>query len=184
MNKSLIHVKIDPALKSEALQLADRLDVPLSVVINAVLRKFIAEGGLEIREYGPGAADLIVPYPDHFKVPSVDEYTRAIKKLYDRGVLKPWATELLSTHYKAPDRMIFSSDLAKKLGWKSYRGVNRWYAYLGEIIGKEMNVSNDDIYAIVLSSYRQEPVPGKEKPEWRLTMREEVAQALEKLKIV
>ncbi|MSU44967.1 hypothetical protein EXS45_02195, partial [Candidatus Nomurabacteria bacterium] len=88
MKKTLIHVKVDASLKVKAEQLAERLGVPLSVVIKAVLKKFVSDGSVEIKEYSPGPTDLVEPLKDNFKVPSVEQYTRAFKKLLDKRALK------------------------------------------------------------------------------------------------
>lgn len=186
MNKSLIHAKIDAALKADAEKLAERLGVPLSVVVTAVLRKFVADGGVEIREYAPGAADIEKEVDDEFRAPSVEKYAKALRALMDKGVLKPWGIELLRAHYESPNREIFSTVLAKRLGWKGYQAVNRWYSHLGKVVAKEMKVeiSHKYIDAVILCSYKEVSVPGKKQLEWQLTMRDEVAQALETAGIV
>jgi hypothetical protein len=54
------------------------------------------------------------------------------------------------------------------------------------MVAQEMKVriSHEYIQAVILCDYREENISGKKKPEWLLTMRKEVAQALKELKIV
>lgn len=182
----VINVQVEASLKAEATLLAERLGVPLSVVITAVLRKFVADKGIEIREYAFDMKKQTASSEfEELEVPSSDKFVLAIKGLRDSGVLKQWMIDMLKTQYNSPSHRITSMDLAKQLGYKRFVVINRWYGFIGKKVANKMNFSYEEhIPAEILSTFIQEMVSGYKTPQYILTMRPEVAQALKELKIV
>ncbi len=58
MKKVIINAKVDPVLKRRAQRLAQELDIPLSSVISAALRDFVALGSVTISTSGSPPAEL------------------------------------------------------------------------------------------------------------------------------
>lgn len=50
MSKTVLNIKTDVEVKREAQKLAKKIGVPLSTIVNAQLKQFIAERGVEFRE--------------------------------------------------------------------------------------------------------------------------------------
>ncbi len=187
MKKPILHVQVDAGLKAEAEALASRLGIPLTIVVTAVLRKFIADKGVEIREYAfDSKGDSPSLYDnDEFRVPSADQYSLAIRSLVGSGALKTWMVNMLVAQYHAPSHKISSIELAKKLKYNGFVAVNRWYGEIGKLIAKKIVVSYGALIpAVVVSTFVKEKVAGSKTPQWTLTMRPEVAEALKELKII
>jgi len=184
MRKSILHVNIDSELKAEAEALAERLGVSMTVVVTAILRKFIADRGVEIKEY---ASSVSVSNQEEgvLKIPSANTYLSALKDLNDNGKLQPWMKNMLITQYNSPSHKISSIEFAKKLKYGSYAAINIWYHRMAKLIARKMKVSyRGKIPAEVLSKFEQENVSGYKKMQWILTMHPEVVEALKKLGLV
>ncbi len=185
MNKKIINVQVEASLKAEAEHLAERLGVPLSVVITAVLRKFIADKGVEIREYTFDFKKEKSVTEEEFEIPPFNQYVLAFKSLRDSGELKQWMVNMLKAQYNSRSHRVTSTELAKKLKYKSFVAINRWYHHIAKKVAKKMKFSyGNNIPAIVLSTFVQEKVAGSKNPQYVSTMHPEVAQALKKLEIV
>ena len=89
----------------------------------------------------------------------------------------------LQTHYHAPDKTLTATQMAKAMGYYSFKGANLHYGKLGKIVGKALDwdtATEKEAQGapgiFVLSEFKK---PGK---EWFWIMRPEVAQALETLR--
>lgn len=94
--------------------------------------------------------------------------------------------ELLVAHYRAPDRRITMSKLAKEVGYQNHSGANLQYGKLAKKICENMDTEPDDLHkdgspfwlSIIAEAWKNQA------GEYEFQMWSELAEALEKLKFV
>lgn len=115
-------------------------------------------------------------------VPSADQYAQALK------TAKMNATQraMLECHYKAPNRTVTYTQLAKAAGKDDYHVANKQYGNLGAAIGKYIG------FEFPMAPHRGKPfysgaigidAPRSASNEYRLMMHHELAKAIEVLKL-
>lgn len=105
-------------------------------------------------------------------VPSIQQYVAAFQRV---GNLTDHQTQMLRTHYYAPERTITATEMARAMGYKRYSPANSQYGRLGRLLGEQLdyNPMQERLGTLVTFDKRQD--------EWHWIMRPEVAQALERL---
>jgi hypothetical protein len=111
-------------------------------------------------------------------LPTVDQYKAALQQLSPQ--MHPKHRELLLEHYRAPGHCITASELATKVGYKSYSGVNVQYGTLGRSLNTAMNwtLPPHAQASFSIAWFLKPQVAGD---EWIWEMHEELATALEEL---
>ena len=106
------------------------------------------------------------------------QFADALGQLSGRITSKHW--ELLREHYNAPNRSITARDLAQKVGFKNYGGVNLQYGRLGVLLGEVLGYDNFNSSMLATITKPKD----KDNSEWVWTMLPALAEALESLKTV
>lgn len=109
-------------------------------------------------------------------LPSVEEYVAAFSAIQEK--LTEGHRAMLLAHYHAPDYTMTTPELAKAAGYENYRGTNRQYARLGEMIADYLSYplpkhSNGSPFPTALV------VKWTEKEVWYCTLHPQVVKALE-----
>jgi 5-methylcytosine-specific restriction enzyme A len=103
---------------------------------------------------------------------SSDDYKAALES----ASLRPHHRLLLKAHLAAPERTVTATQLARMLGYESYKAANLHYGQLGELICEQLGwtpLPTQTVFSLVTFE--------KRKGEWHWIMRQELADALEKL---
>ncbi len=106
---------------------------------------------------------------------SIDAYVRALRALEP---LNTTHRNLLVAHYRAPERTTTFTQLAQVVGLNGYRAVNMQYGALGKKVCEQLGCRLKTQVKIFGTFSKP---PGS---DWRLTMRSELAGALERLEWV
>jgi hypothetical protein len=124
---------------------------------------------------------LAKKYPIPMKSPNQitkRQFADALQQLSGRLTSKHW--ELLREHYKAPNRSITARELAQKVGFKNYGGVNLQYGRLGVLLGEVLGYDNFDSSMLATITKPKD----KDNSEWVWTMLPALAEALVSLQTV
>ncbi len=114
-------------------------------------------------------------------LPTVEDYKRGLLKLEKK--MNPKQREMLVQHYGALGHRLTANQLAKKVGYKNYSGVNAQYGILGRKLADAMHWTPPppaQASFSIAAFYR----PDARHPEWRWEMHDNLAKALEELKWV
>jgi putative restriction endonuclease len=123
------------------------------------------------------ASDLPEPIPK--RVATVGEYRRALLAI--RSQLTDNMLAMLQFQYRAPDHSVTATDLAKSVGYATYRPANRQYGELGKLIAEDLNFTpprrkdGTHMYWSALSTGDPEIERGE---QWRFLMRPELLPRL------
>lgn len=110
-------------------------------------------------------------------VPSPESYKEALLRL--RYTLPQKHLQMLIAHYHSPNHTVTATQLAKAVGYKSFRAVNLQYGQLGRKLRDIMEYGAEGPTSYVIASFLP---PGAEgNAEWLWIMHREVARALEDL---
>ena len=111
------------------------------------------------------------------RVPSVEEYVRALRAIESR--ITPKHREMLLFHHGAPGRVVSATVLANHVGFDGYEGANLQYGLLGSELLRELDVQLPAGYAKcgILVEFVN-PVFAANQ-EWLWVMRPNLAEALE-----
>ncbi len=113
-------------------------------------------------------------------LPTADDFSAALDVLEES--MKPNQRKLLVAHYRSPNRTSTAAKLAKAVGYKSWSGANLQYGALAKRVGDVLSFHPDPDYEIaVMATWKRRQSPGG---QLKLTLRPQVAKALEKLKWV
>ena len=112
------------------------------------------------------AAGQLTPDSDAFT-----EAFQAIAPLHENQLC------LLQAHYAAPDRTLTATQLAGQIGYANFNAVNLQYGLLAARVGKELGLPDANLSLLVSFTA---PETGRNE-HWELSMRSEVAAALEQL---
>ncbi len=82
--------------------------------------------------------------------------------------------EMLQTHYHATERTITATEMAEALGFKRFGAANLHYGTLAQRIGEQLGLQPETSLFVLATFDRPEG-------EWNWIMRQQVAEALEKL---
>ena len=85
---------------------------------------------------------------------------------------------LLSVHYHAPNRERTMTQISEAMGWRSYVSGNGHYGRLAGMVAQEVGFDPGNCRLSTLCTFIRPAEPGD---HWLLTMRPEVAKALEAL---
>ncbi|MEI6536852.1 MAG: hypothetical protein WCN98_16015 [Verrucomicrobiaceae bacterium] len=103
----------------------------------------------------PTAADFVLAF-------------KAIAPVHDNHIA------ILRTHAQAPGRVRTVTQLAEAVGYNGYEAINLQYGLLAKKIGEAMGHSNPNLSVLV-----EFAAPGAHNnPQWELTLRPAVAQAV------
>lgn len=114
------------------------------------------------------------------KTAAASEYAEALQRLGTK--LSEKQREMLVAHYRAPDKKVTAGQLASKIGYANFGGANLHYGKLGVLIGQELGLPEQDLHVGVLVLFIRPNTEGNK--EWVWQMRPELAEALERLKLV
>jgi hypothetical protein len=116
-----------------------------------------------------------------FRVPTAAQYADALRKIK----INPMQRKMLEAHYRAHNRTLTYTDLAKDGGSEDFRAANAHYGALGHALGDELGIT------FYPSIDREEPFYSSaigmgnaykaESEEFVLVMHHELAKALEQL---
>lgn len=98
------------------------------------------------------------------------------KKALESAPLRAHHRQLLKAHLAAPERTVTATQLARMLGYGSYKAANLHYGQLGELLCKRLGwrpPPAQTVFSLVTFEKRH--------GEWHWIMRPELAQALEDL---
>ena len=89
--------------------------------------------------------------------------------------------ELLRVHYRFYRHQATMSQMAEKMGWKSYSSANAHYGRLGQLVGAQLGFrfKPGGAYSSALCTFVEPQEPGD---HWLTIMRPQVAKALEQLR--
>lgn len=108
--------------------------------------------------------------------PSVDEYVNAFRAIESYISLNQRA--MLKAHYHATKQSLTMTELAKSVGYASYRGGNLQYGRLGQLLCAELDWAYGVAISVLVWFTHPSESPNR---QWRLNLRPEVSEALEKL---
>ena len=86
--------------------------------------------------------------------------------------------KLLSSHYHFYDHQGTMTQIAKAMGWPSYRNGNAHYGRLAKLVAEQLGLQFDGVNLNALCRFVEPEEPGD---HWLIVMRPQVAQALEQL---
>jgi hypothetical protein len=111
------------------------------------------------------------------KIPSVEDYRRAIRSMEIARVLTDTRWKLLRTHCIAPGRMLTTLELANAMGWATHGGVNLHYGELAAELGRRMSwaAAAGEPQSALVARFEG---GGGEDPHTRWIMHDELARAL------
>jgi 5-methylcytosine-specific restriction protein A len=113
-----------------------------------------------------------------FAVPSADRFSAALRRL--SGDVPENYLLMLKAHYRAPDRTITATELARAVGYKTYAAANLHYGTLAARLATELEQSTGEFIGLkLLVSFVMPGEQGNAEIMW--VMRPEVAEALETL---
>lgn len=117
--------------------------------------------------------------PDDFEVPSADRYVEVLASLKISAV----QLKMLEAHYKAHNRAITYTELAKASGADSHRAANSSYGKLGRTLGEalEMNFFQAGESPFYSSSLGMANPFRSEGSHFQLVMHHELAKAIQQL---
>lgn len=108
--------------------------------------------------------------------PTIEEYINAFR------AIEPYMSEnqkaMLKYHYHAPNQTLTMTELAKSVGYASYRGGNLQYGRLGQLLCAELDWAYGVAISILVWFTHPSKTPNR---QWHLTLHPEVSVALEKL---
>lgn len=174
----LITVDGEPKVAMMPVANADEETVGLSTnprflaMLEESRKSYRDRGGIPLEEirrrYGIPHGESIVPV-------SCDDYRQVLSRL--GSAVTDTQRKMLSAHYHAPDRTLTASQLACAAGFGSHQATNSNYGRLGRLVGEWISFPFESEYWVEsLATWNRD---GDE--ELRLTMRPELAQALEQL---
>jgi hypothetical protein len=105
---------------------------------------------------------------------SASEFAAALKVIPVPGAAR---LRFLLAHYQAPGRALTMRKMAKKAGYKDYRGVNLWYGKLAKDVGLALGQTKERLGLLVEFA----PPKSVTNKEWVIIMRPEFAQALKRV---
>lgn len=117
--------------------------------------------------------------PDDFEVPSADRYVEVLASLKISAV----QLKMLEAHYKAHNRAITYTELAKASGADSHRAANSSYGKLGRTLGEalETNFFQAGESPFYSSSLGMANPFRSEGSHFQLVMHHELAKAIQQL---
>jgi hypothetical protein len=115
--------------------------------------------------------------PPSGSFPTADEYRAAFGTCRDEMTLNHLL--LLQRHYHSPGRTATARELADKIGYSDWRGVNLQYGLLAKRLCEVLGVEIDGESVYILATFRREA--GVKDGELQFVMRPQLAEALEAL---
>lgn len=118
---------------------------------------------------------MAVPSPD---AATADDYRNAFLSM--GAQLTRTRRDLLRVHYRFYRHQATMSQVAERMGWKSYSSANAQYGRLGQLVGKQLGfkVKPGGAYSSALCTFIEPAEPGD---HWLTIMRPQVAEALRQL---
>jgi hypothetical protein len=116
-------------------------------------------------------------------LPEVAEYVRAFQKIIKEG-LPDSHFAMLKAHYRAKNRTMTATQLAKAGNYKNWSSANLQYGILGKRVYEQVptqlipNADGTFVYTSVLATEGERT---KDESQWQWIMKPEVAQAIEQL---
>ena len=107
-------------------------------------------------------------------VPSVKDYVSAFRKIENE--LKPNQFKMLEKHYNCNCHITTATDLAFAMDYKNFNAANMQYGKLGSMVSNALGLGHLGVITLVLML-----PPSDANSEWLWVMRDNVAEALEKL---
>ena len=116
-------------------------------------------------------------------VPSVDQYERAFRSFRIADALPETHRKLLQLHYCSAGRTATATELAAGMKFKDYSAVNLHYGTFGANLAARLkwHVPEGEPAASSFATFEGGPA---DDPHTKWIMRPEVAQVIEKLRIV
>lgn len=114
---------------------------------------------------------------------TVEQYREAFETLDQGNQIKENQRAMLIEHYRAPQRILTASQLARAVRYRSYRGVNLWYGKLAWRVAEQVGYdASAEGFTWLATLVVDQPL--NEAGEIPLKLRDEVAAALELLRWV
>ena len=86
--------------------------------------------------------------------------------------------ELLVVLYRFHGHQATMTQIAEKMGWKSFSSANAHYGRMALLVGKQLGLRMEGAYSNVLCTFIEPQEPGD---HWLTIMRPQVAEALRQL---
>ena len=86
--------------------------------------------------------------------------------------------ELLRVHYRFYRHQSTMSQMAEKMGWRSFSSANAHYGRMAQLVGKQLGFRIEGAYSNALCTFIEPQEPGD---HWLTIMRPQVAEALRQL---
>lgn len=110
------------------------------------------------------------------KTPSAEKYREALLALESR--MTETRRKLLSVHYQFPDRRATMTQISNEMGWAKHSAGNLHYGALAKLIGDEVGFHFGTVDLNSICEFNEDKEPAE---HWVLTLRPEVAEAIESL---
>jgi len=174
----LITVDGQPKATIMSVEGADEETIGLST--NRRFLEMIEQSRASYREHGGTPLEEVrrrfnIPSGESVPAISSEDYRQALEAL--GSSISETQRSLLRAHYRAPGRTLTASELAQAANLGSYQATNSNYGRLGRLVGEWITFPfESEFWVESLATWHRDP-----DGELRLTMRPELALALEQL---
>lgn len=126
-----------------------------------------------------GIDKLLAGRADAARQPSASHYVSAFRKIIPS--LSDGHFAMLRAHYRAPNRSLTATELAKAAGYANYNAANLQYGSVGKLLWEELPTKlpigpdGAPIYTFALAELSDQTAPND---QWVWRMRPEIAAAL------
>jgi hypothetical protein len=108
------------------------------------------------------------------KTPAAENYREALLAL--ESSMTETRRKLLTVHYHFPNRRATMTQISNAMGWVNYSSGNIHYGNLAKLIGDQLGFHFGTVHLNSICEFNE----GKErKDSWILTLRPELAEAME-----
>ena len=109
-----------------------------------------------------------------------EDYCRVFLVLQSKGQMTETRRKLLSVLYRFYHHQATMSQVAEKMGWKSFSSANAHYGRLGQLVGEQLGFEfkPGGAYSSALCTFVE---PRERGDQWLTIMRPQVAEALRHL---
>jgi hypothetical protein len=173
-------ITVDGRLKAAIMVVDDEDEETVGLSTNRRFLEMLEESRKGYRDHGGIPSDEIrrrygIPIGAEVPPVSCDDYRQVLDRL--GPTISETQRTMLIAHYRAPDRTASANELARAAGFSGHQATNANYGRLGRLVGEWMSYPFETEYWIESLATWTRQGDG----ELRLTMRPELAQALEKL---
>ena len=111
----------------------------------------------------------------------VEDYRRAFLEMQSQGKMTETRRKLLTVLYRFHRHQATMTQVAEKMGWKSFSSANAHYGRLGQLVGEQLGFEfkPGGAYSSALCTFVE---PQERGDQWLTIMRPQVAEALRELR--